>query len=464
MPAGQLCHLAWGRLTREYLDREVIRAIIGICLFGARIGYEGELSTITIHQNSSTAFEFPEVVTTEIQAELTKHRRRLYTSYNQLPRFFTASPLGLTDKSDGTKRCIHHLSYSENSSHSVNGGIPELYGTITYSTVSDAIMAIQSFGIQCQLVKHDFESAFRHIPVSPIDSQLLGLHWQNIYYEEQFLPFGLRTAPYLFNLFADIFHWILEDQLQGRRLPAKIVHYLDDFLIILPSTADLISYSKIFNKLAEEVGLAIKESKNEEGTVASFGEIEIDTEKMIIRLPTKKLLKARQLVQTTMNQTSLLLRELQQITGYLNFVATVVPLGRTFLRRLYNMQLHFPTERKHFRRRISIEAYKDLRWWSRVLARAPEQSIQKQTRSTISMWSDAAGTKGLRAFYIDNNLNLAHPYNDKPSPQSSSTHPGPRPGSAFSITLPTSVTRAREHINTKEMRAVEQALLHWGRK
>ena len=85
MPAGQLCHLAWGRLTREYSNREVIRVIIGICLFGARIGYEGELSTITIHQNLSTAFEFPEAVTTEIQAELTKHRLRLYTSYNQLP-------------------------------------------------------------------------------------------------------------------------------------------------------------------------------------------------------------------------------------------------------------------------------------------------------------------------------------------------------------------------------------------
>ena len=80
------------------------------------------------------------------------------------------------------------------------------------------------------------------------------------------------------------------------------------------------------------------------------------------------------------------------------------------------------------------------------------------------MWSDAAGTKGLGAFYIDNNLNLTHPYNDKPYPQSSSIHPGPNPGSAFSITLPTSVIRAREHINTKEMRAVEQALLHWGQK
>ena len=124
-----------------------------------------------------------------------------------------------------------------------------------------------------------------------------------MYYEEQYLPFELGMASDLFNLFAEIFHWIVEDQLQGRQLLAKIVHYLDYFLIILPSTADLISYSSIFNKLTEEVGLGIKESKNEEGTVASFGGIEIDTEKIII-LQYKKLLKAQQLVQTTINQTS----------------------------------------------------------------------------------------------------------------------------------------------------------------
>ena len=111
-----------------------------------------------------------------------------------------------------------------------------------------------------------------------------------MYYEEPFLPFRLCTAPYLINLFADIFHWMVEEQLQGRQLPAKIVHYLDDFLIILPPTADLISYGKIFDKLAEEVGLAFKESKNEQGTVASFGVIEIDTEKMIIQLVHKNLL------------------------------------------------------------------------------------------------------------------------------------------------------------------------------
>ena len=443
MPAGQLNLEGWRSLTTGYPDRSVIESILGICEFGACIGYEDPRSTRTIHPNLSTASDNPELVTTEIQTELRKHRLRQYSGYTALPQYFTASPLGLTDKSDGTKRRIHHLSYPPNTLTSINSGIPEQYGTIRYSSISDAVAAIQDFGPMCQLVKRDFENAFRHIPVSPIDTPLLGLHWQNVYYSEQYLPFGLRTAPYVFNLFAEIFHWILEHQLAIKHLQATVIHYLDDFLVILPPAVDPNDYSTLYSTLCTEVGLTIKESKNEQGTSASFGGIEIDTEKMVIRLPEKKLLKAQKVVQTAIDQTSLSLLDLQRITGYLNFVATVVPLGRTFLRRLYNMQLYFPTEHTYYRRRISSEAHKDLLWWKKVLTIGPERSIQKSPREIISMWSDAAGTKGLGAFYFD-------------------TNPQPKPGCAFSIALPSNLVNSKEHINTKEMRAVEQALLHWG--
>jgi len=230
-------------------------------------------------------------------------------------------------------------------------------------------------------------------------------------------------------------------------LPAKILHYLDDFLIILPpaTTTDLNIYTTRLSELCQEVGLSIKESKNEKGTIASFRGIEMDTENMVIRLPERKLLKAQQLVQNAIDQTSLSLLELQKLTGYLNFVATVVPLGSTFLPRLDHMQLYFPTERSYYRRPISSEAQRDLTWWQKVPAMALERSSTKESRETISMWSDAAGTKGLDAFYIES------------YPQQ---NPQPNPRSAFSITLPSRLSHTQEHINTEEIRAVEQALLH----
>lgn len=108
------------------------------------------------------------------------------------------------------------------------------------------------------------------------------------------------------------------------------------------------------------------------------------------------------------------------------------------------MELYFPAGNRHQKRRISGEALKDLALWDEILAQAPERSIHYPKRETISTWTDAASTKGLGAFFISNLQSI------------------PQPDMAFSIALPQDVTRKREHMNTQEMRAVEQALLHWG--
>jgi len=154
---------------KEYPDNSVTEAILGISQFGARISFEDVRTSITIHPNLSSAFESPDVVTAEIEAELKRNRLRKYCSYNTLPGYFIALPLGLTDNLDGTKRRIHHHSYPSNDANSINSGISKLYGSISYSTIMEAISAIQHLGNSCSLVKGDFQSAFRHTPVSPLD-------------------------------------------------------------------------------------------------------------------------------------------------------------------------------------------------------------------------------------------------------------------------------------------------------
>ena len=132
--------------------------------------------------------------------------------------------------------------------------------------------------------------------------------------------------------------------------------------------------------------------------MASFGGVEFDTERMVIRLPAKKQQKAKSIVDIAQNAQSASLVELQRVTGFLNFASIVIPLGRRFLRRLYNMHLYFTSERKQIRRRLSSGAQKDLAWWAKVLLPAPERSIQVERRDVVTLWSDAAGTKGLGAF------------------------------------------------------------------
>ena len=449
MPTVPLKPDAWYRHCKDYPEKEVIDAIIGIAKFGARIGFGGERKGQRIERNLETANDLPRILEEDIQEQTSYDRLTKYDSVESLPPCFYSSPLGLVDKPNGKKRRIHHLSYP--AGESVNDGIPEAFGEISYATIGDVIAAIQCLGRGATMIKRDFADAFRQIPVSPLDTPLLGFHFQGSFYGERFLPFGLRTAPYLFNLFAEVFHWLLERSLHLEYPEARVVHYLDDFLVLLPPESAWEPAGALFQKLSEELGLQIKEAKNEQGRQVSFAGIVVDTEKMVIRLPPEKKIKGLGLITKHESAASISLFDLQQLTGFLNFVTIVVPLGRAFLRRLYNLQLFFPPG-KHARRRISPEAQKDLTWWRELLSTNTEveRLFLPTSRNQVSMWTDAAGSQGIGGYFITGDPGAYCPRKLCLT-------------QAFALAFPRHIQKKKEHINTKEMRAVEQGLLRWAR-
>ena len=78
--------------------------------------------------------------------------------------------------------------------------------------------------------KLDIKSAFRNIPIHPSDWELLGMKWQGLYYFDTILPFGIRSAPYLFDQFSCMLEWVIKTKLG---IP-NVIHILDDFFL-LPS-------------------------------------------------------------------------------------------------------------------------------------------------------------------------------------------------------------------------------------
>ena len=69
-------------------------------------------------------------------------------------------------------------------------------------------------GPYCQ--SFDVESAYRIVPVHPDDRPLLGMEWRDHLYIDAALPFGLRSAPKIFNALADAVQWILEQERGSR--------------------------------------------------------------------------------------------------------------------------------------------------------------------------------------------------------------------------------------------------------
>ena len=75
--------------------------------------------------------------------------------------------------------------------------------------------------------KLDIKAAFRNVPVYPSDWELLGMKWKGLYFFDMVLPFGLRSAPFLFDQFSSALEWTIQKKLHI----TKVIHILDDFFI-----------------------------------------------------------------------------------------------------------------------------------------------------------------------------------------------------------------------------------------
>ena len=100
------------------------------------------------------------------------------------------------------------------------------------------------------------------------------------------VPFGLRSAPKIFNAVVDALNWYLH---QARI--QNILHYLDDFIIITPpGSAEGQKCLAILDRVCSALRLPIAEHKREGPTTyLVFLGIEINTFTFMLHLPADKL-------------------------------------------------------------------------------------------------------------------------------------------------------------------------------
>ena len=131
------------------------------------------------------------------------------------------SPLGLVPKHDpGQFRLVHHLSYP--SGDSVNDFInPELC-SVQYTSFDEAVHMVQDLGRGCLLGKSDIKSAFRLLPVSPLDFDQLGFKFDGKFYFDKAMPFGCSIACQTLETFSTFLEFCVARQASVERL----LHYL----------------------------------------------------------------------------------------------------------------------------------------------------------------------------------------------------------------------------------------------
>ena len=140
------------------------------------------------------------------------------------------------------------------------------------------------------------------------------------------------TAPQIFNLFAEVLHWIFETLEEW-----NITHYLDDFLFVFPPSTDVKEYSTEFDRILSEFGLTKAAEKDSDGCVVVHLGFEFDSIQMQVTLPPNKKQRAIDAVESLLSVSTVSLNALESALGFLSYYCQVVPLGRPFLRQLFSL-------------------------------------------------------------------------------------------------------------------------------
>ena len=193
---------------------------------GFRIGYDyGSARCRSATSNMQSAGKRPCVIDTFLTAELAAGRI-LGSVDPGLKGSVQVNRFGLVPKGHVPDQWRLIVDLSLPGDNSVNDGIDPNLCWLRYTSVDVACQKVLMLGQGVVLAKFDVSGAFWTVPVHPDDRHLLGMWWKGHTYVDKVLPFGLRSAPKLYNAVADGLLWILvtHDNVQG-------IHYLDDFLL-----------------------------------------------------------------------------------------------------------------------------------------------------------------------------------------------------------------------------------------
>ena len=380
---------------RHHPDRDFAESVLSDICQGVSLGYQGPRVSAT-SPNLQSASANPGVIYANLAKECTSGR--IAGPYNTPPLpDLRCSGVGLVPKRSGGWRMITHLSAPPGGS--INDYIQREEFSLQYCSIDDAIRLIQKHGQGTLMAKVDIKNAFRLLPVQRTDWHLLGIRWRGQFYVDKCLPFGLRSAPFLFNRVADAFAWILTNNYGV----SDLIHYLDDFFTVgHHNSGHCQDHLTSIIRAAELLHIPLAPEKVEgPQSIMTFLGIELDSVQGLARLPQEKLEEIRHQLTTWGKRRKCTKRELLALIGKLSFAIKVVPAGRTFLRRLIDLSM--TVHRMHHHITLTSLARKDIEWWQHFLPAWPGVALFLEPgwarAIDLNLFTDAAGAIGFGGYF-----------------------------------------------------------------
>ena len=245
------------------------------------------------------------------------------------PQGIHISPVGAIPKKHkpGKYQLIMDLSSPKN--FSINDGIDPALSSLLYVSIDHLSSLILSLGRGALLVKSRLQRSLSDGTYSPSGPATA---WCAVERSLLIECYHLASVqhPKIFSAVADALQWILSTKGISHSL-----HYLDDCIMVTDSIDKALIQNNILTSTFESLGVPLEYSKLEgPSPCMTFLGIEVDADSLQLRFPSDGLSRLKYELSRCYHRRSISGRELQSLTGLLQFASKVIHPGCPFIRRL----------------------------------------------------------------------------------------------------------------------------------
>ena len=132
-----------------------------------------------------------------------------------------------------------------------------------------------------------------------------------------------------------------------------------------------------------------------------FVGIQLDTNDMTASLPLDKVVKFGDAISSFLNSKSVSLRQIQSLSGMLNFACSVIAPARAFSRRLYNLGIGLA--KPYYKVRLNKSVKQDLNIWHQFLSKYNGTTMLLDhiwlSNQDLQLFTDSSSTIGFGGFF-----------------------------------------------------------------
>ena len=223
----------------------------------------------------------------------------------------------------------------------------------------------QEFHRNLYATRIDLSNAFWHIGVNPKFKQYLAFNFDNIKYWWNVMPFGLRTAPYLFCKFMNTIIVNIRE-----KFDIVVYFYMDDVLVVAPSKELCLKYVNIVIEELQKAGLTINFQKSclEPASSIVFLGVDLNLKGKTMAPSRENVIACIDKVNNFLSPRPKTLLHFQSLVGSLNFAAAYIQCGKLMLSPIFRFYAYFNNERA---RPVPEELKSLLNFWKSEISYQP---------------------------------------------------------------------------------------------